>query len=120
MIGIDTAQLAGHGMPKPATSRVARTFCPERPVVSTVMLGVPWPLVILPAEMVQLRLGRMPGAGVPPLMLAVKVTGAFSLPASGHVMLTVGQTGRGGGGGGGGGQSRTTIEMDENATQLRS
>ena len=70
-----------------------------------------------PAEMVQLKPGLIPGAGVPPLTLAVKVTGAFSLAASGQEMLTVGQTGRGGGGGG---QSITTIDTDEKATQLRS
>jgi len=56
----------------------------------------------------------------PPLIVAVKVTGAFSVATSGHETLTVGQTGGGGGGGGGGGQSVTTTDTDENATQSSS
>src|SRR5437660_5075193 len=97
-MGINTAQFAGQGVPKPFTSRLARRVCPANPVVSTVILGVPWPLIIRPPEMVQLKLGAIPA--VPPVTFAVKVTGAFSPAASGQEIETVGQTGCGGGGGG--------------------
>src|SRR5581483_6119675 len=90
-IGIATEQVAGHGMPKPPMSKVARTVWPAKPVVSTVILGVPCPLVMRPAVMVQLKAGVMPG--VPPLNSAVKVTGSPSLVASGHETETLGQTG---------------------------
>src|SRR2546425_1118576 len=38
----------------PPTSTVAVTVWPPRPFVSTVIVEVPWPLVIVPAETVQL------------------------------------------------------------------
>src|ERR1051325_11660052 len=82
---------------------------PDRPAVSTVIVGVPWPEMILPAEMTQLKTGVTPA--VPPLIEAVKVTGVPACCTSGQLMVTFGQTGRGGG------QARTTTFVEVNAVQ---
>src|SRR5262245_38098591 len=87
---------------------------PEHPVVSTVMLLVPWPLMIFPQVTVQSYVGVIPGAGVPPVMVVEKVAVSPSFTDSGQEILMVGQTG------GGGGQASTTIGTDEKATQLMS
>src|SRR5690349_15314147 len=87
---------------------------PEHPVVSTVICGVPWPVMILPHETVHSYDVVMPAAGRPPLMGVEKVAISPSFTDSGQLILIVGQAG------GGGGQSSTTIGTDENATQLMS
>src|SRR5919112_3017021 len=62
------------------------------PVVSTVMDEVPWPLLMVPAETVQLKVGVTFGS--PPETFAVNVTGVPGLTGSdGQLTLTVGHGG---------------------------
>jgi hypothetical protein len=75
---------------KPPTSTVAVTVeLAGRPVVSTVIELVPWPLEIVPAETVQLKVGVT--SGEPLSMVAVKVIGLPAGTVSGQETLTVGQ-----------------------------
>jgi hypothetical protein len=54
--GVAVAQEAVFGQPSgsPPTSTVASMFILKRPVVSMVIEDVPWPELIVPAEVVQL------------------------------------------------------------------
>src|SRR3712207_5607856 len=83
-----------HERSKPPQSTVAVTACPPVLDVSTVMLDVPWPLVIVPAETVQWKVGVTFGS--PPERLAVKVIGSPASTVSGPITLKVGQAGGGG------------------------
>ena len=75
---------------KPPTSTVAVTVCPPIPVVSTLMLEVPCPELIVPAETVQLNVGVT--FALPPLTFAVNVRASsrFSSAVSGQETVTVG------------------------------
>ena len=78
----------------PPMLTVAVTLWPERPVVSTVIVEVPWPLLIVPAETDQLYVHVAPGA--PPDTEAVYVIGWLASTSVGQLTET---TGHGGGGG---------------------
>jgi hypothetical protein len=69
---------------------VAVIFEPPLPAVSTVIELVPWPLVIVPLEIVQLN-DKIDGEPVF-WRLALKVTGLPSITLSGQVILKLGQT----------------------------
>src|SRR3712207_8833303 len=56
---------------------------------------VPWPLLMVPAETVQLKVGVTFGS--PPETVAVNVTGWPAVAVSGQLTSTVGHAGRGAG-----------------------
>src|SRR5258708_3046450 len=72
----------------PPSSTVAVTVWPPSPAVSTVMDDVPWPLLIVPVETVQLYVTFMS-----PAPEALKVIGAPSSTSAGQLTDTVGQGG---------------------------
>src|SRR5207302_8491134 len=74
----------------PPISTVAVTDWPPRPFVSTVIELVPWPLVIVPAETVQLYVSET--VGVPCVNRAVTVAVESGAAWLGQSTLTVGQT----------------------------
>jgi hypothetical protein len=86
--------MGSHAVPGKLTVTVAVMVVPAaRPVVSTVMEDVPWPLVMVPAETDQLKVGVTPMS--PPVTSAVKVAGCPHVTLSEQEMLTVGHAGGG-------------------------
>src|SRR4029077_3509188 len=77
-----------HDGSSPPSSTVAVTLWPPSPALSTVMEDVPWPLLIVPAETVQLYV-----TFASPLTEAVKVIGAPSSTSDGQLTDTVGHGG---------------------------
>jgi hypothetical protein len=73
---------------RPPTSTVAVKVCPANPDVSRVIVAVPWPPVIFPADTDQLKVSLADGS--PPDRLAEKI-GVEPMPESGHETVTVGQ-----------------------------
>src|SRR5215208_62796 len=72
--GIETPHSAEQSSdPYPPIESEARTVCPARPLVSTLMVLVPCPSTIVPAETVHLYAGVIDG--VPPLDRDVNVNG---------------------------------------------
>src|ERR1041385_4120341 len=88
--GVEQDAVRGQVGSTPPTSTVAVTVWPPRPFVSTVIEEVPWPLVIVPAETVQLYVGVT--CGVPCVKFAVKVIELPSETSDGQVTFTVGHT----------------------------
>ena len=72
----------------PPSSTVAVTLWPPIPAVSTVIEDVPWPLLMVPAETVQLYVTFMS-----PPMEAVKVIGAAWSTSDGQLTEIVGHGG---------------------------
>src|ERR1700754_1016829 len=73
----------------PPTSTVAVTVIPPIPAVSTMMVGVPCPELIVPAETVQLNVGDTVSS--PPFTLTVNVRSFPASTESGQVTLIIGQ-----------------------------
>jgi hypothetical protein len=78
-----------HSRAKPPTSTVAVIVCPPVPVVSTLIVEVPCPEEIVPAETVQLKVGVTPES--PPDTSAVYVGSAPSSASAGQETRTTGQ-----------------------------